>query len=168
MLATASLAFRSAGPELLANMVTALRTYPQKPFGNPAHATGKTERALSFEATDNSLTLYGPQHVQALISGRGPTGSNAAASEPRLHEALAQWAEAKGLALKRGQTYEDVGRALAYRIHREGTALYRAGGGSGILQSVLTQQFLDTLLAQVAAGEQVAISTALTNAIQAK
>ena len=166
MLATASLAFRAAGPELLASMVTALRTYPQKPGGRPAHASGKTERALSFEATDESLTLYGPQHVQALISGRGPTSSGAPAGEPRLHEALAQWAEAKGLVLKRGQTYEDVGRALAYRIHREGTALFRAGGNSGILQSVLTRQFLDLLLARIAAGNQVAIASALTSAIQ--
>jgi antitoxin (DNA-binding transcriptional repressor) of toxin-antitoxin stability system len=33
---------------------------------------------------------------------------------------------------------------------------------------VLTQQYLDTLLARVAAGEQVAITTALTHAIQGK
>jgi hypothetical protein len=168
MLATASLAFRQAGPELMANMVQALRTYPQKPFGNPAHASGKTERALRFEATDDSLTLYGPQHVQALISGRKPTSSNAAANEPRLHEILAQWAQDKGLVLRKGQTYADVGRALAYRIHAEGTALYRAGGNSGILQSVLTRQFIDKLLGRIAAGEMVAITSALTNAIQEK
>jgi hypothetical protein len=166
MLTTASIAFRQAGPELLANMVQALRTYPQKPSGNPAHATGRTERALTTESGDDFLELRGPQHVQALISGRKPTSAGAPASDPRLYEALAQWAEAKGLVLKRGQTYEDVGRALAYRIHKEGTALYRAGGNSGILQSVLTQQFLDKLLARIAAGDMVAISTALTNAIQ--
>jgi hypothetical protein len=167
MLAAASLAFRAAGPELMANMIHALRTFPQAPYGRPAHATGRTEQALSFEAADDSLTLLGPQHVQALITGRGPTTSSTA-SDPRLHEALAQWAEAKGLTLREGQTYDEVGYALAKRIHLQGTALYRAGGHSGILQSVLTQQFLDTLLAKIAAGEQVAISTALTNAIQGK
>lgn len=168
MLAAASLAFRAAGPELLGNMVTALRTYPQKPFGRPAHASGKTEAALSFEATDDSLTLYGPQHVQALISGRGPTGAGASAGEPRLYEVLAQWAEAKGLVLRKNQTYAQVGRALAARIHAQGTALYRAGGGSGLIASVLSRQFLDTLLARIAAGEQVAITTALQHAIQGK
>jgi hypothetical protein len=167
MLATASLAFRTAGPELLANTITALRTYPQKPYGRPAHASGKTERALSIESGDDFLELLGPDYIQTLITGRGPT-TGSASGEQRLYEVLAQWAEVKGLALRKGQTYEDVGRALAYRIHREGTALYRAGGHSEILQSVLTQQFLDRLLAQVAAGEQVAISTALTNAIQSK
>jgi hypothetical protein len=168
MLATASLAFRTAGPELLANTITALRTYPQKPYGRPAHASGKTERALSIESGDDFLELLGPDYIQTFISGRGPASGSAPAGEPRLYEVLAQWAEVKGLALRKGQTYEDVGRALAYRIHREGTALYRAGGHSEILQSVLTQQFLDRLLAQVAAGEQVTISTALTNAIQSK
>ncbi len=168
MLITASLAFRSAGPELLASMVQALRTYPQKPFGRPAHASGKTERALSFEAADDYLELLGPEHVQALISGRGPTGSSAAAGEPRLYEVLAQWAQDKGLGLREGQTYEQLGRALAYRIHKEGTALYRAGGGSGLLQSVLTQDFLENLKARIAAGELVAISSALTHAIQGK
>jgi hypothetical protein len=79
---------------------------------------------------------------------------------------LAQWAEAKGLALRPGQTYQEVGRALARRIHARGTALFRSGQPSGIFQSVLTQQFLDTLKARIAAGDMVAISTALTNAIQ--
>jgi hypothetical protein len=168
MLVSASLAFRAAGPELIANMAQALREYPQKPFGRPAHASGRTERALNFNAGDDFLELLGPEHVQALISGRGPTSSSAAASDPRLYEVLAQWAQDKGLVLREGQTYEEVGRALAYRIHKEGTALFRAGGGSGILQSVLTQNFLDKLLAQIAAGDMVAISTALTNAIQGK
>jgi hypothetical protein len=167
MLATASLAFRAAGPELLANTITALRTYPQKPYGRPAHASGKTERALSIESGDDFLELLGPAYIQTLITGRGPT-TGSGSGEQRLYEVLAQWAQVKGLALRKGQTYEDVGRALAYRIHREGTALYRAGGHSEILQSVLTQQFLDRLLAQVAAGEQVAIATALTHAIQGK
>lgn len=166
MLTSASLAFRAAGPELLGNAVQALRTFPQRPSGRPAHASGKTERALSFNAGDDFLELLGPAHAEALISGRKPTSSGAAAGDPRLHEVLAQWAQAKGLTLRKGQTYADVGRALAYRIHREGTALYRAGGQSGIFQSVLTRQFLDKLLAQVAAGEMVAITSALSNALQ--
>lgn len=166
MLVSASLAFRIAGPELLANTVQALRTFPQKPYGNPAHASGRTERALSFNAGDDFLELLGPEHAQALISGRRPTSSGATANEPRLREILAQWAKDKGLVLKRGQTYEQLGYVLARRIHREGTGLYRAGGESGIFQAVLTRQFLDKLLAQVAAGEMVAISSALTSAIQ--
>ena len=166
MLAAASLAFRTAGPELLAAAVQALRTYPQQPSGRPAYATGRTAAALSFHAGDDFLELLGPAHAQTLITGRGPTSPGASAGEPRLHEALAEWAEAKGLALRPGQTYAEVGRALARRIHASGTALHRLGQPSGIFQSVLTQQFLSTLLARIAAGEMVAISSALTNAIQ--
>lgn len=166
MLATASLAFRQTGPELLAAAVDTLRTYPQQPSGRPAYATGRTAKALSFEAGDDFLELRGPQHAQALITGRRPTSAGATAGEPRLYEALAQWAQAKGLTLKRGETYEDVGRALARRIHASGTALYRLGQPSGIFQSILTQQFLDLLLARIAAGEMVAITSALMGAIQ--
>jgi len=166
MLVSASLAFRAAGPELLGNAVQALRTFPQQPSGRPAHASGKTERALSINSGDDFLELLGPAHAEALISGRKPTSSGAVAGDPRLHEVLAQWAQAKGLVLRKGQTYADVGRALAYRIHREGTALYRAGGNSGIFNSVLTRAFLDKLLAQVAAGEMTAITSALSNALQ--
>jgi len=168
MLASASLAFRQAGPELLASAVQALRTYPQQPNGRPAYATGRTAAALSFEAGDDFLELLGPAHAQALITGRSPTSSGAAAGEPRLHEALAQWAEAKGLTLRPGQTYQEVGRALARRIHAQGTALFRSGQPSGIFQSVLTRQFLDTLTARIAAGEMVAITSALSGAIQGK
>jgi len=168
MLASASLAFRTAGPELLAAAVQALRTYPQQPSGRPAYATGRTAAALSFEAGDDFLELLGPQHAQTLITGRGPTSSGATAGEPRLHEALAQWAQAKGLALRPGQTYQELGRVLARRIHASGTALHRLGQPSGIFQSVLTQQFLSTLLARIAAGEMVAITSALTGAIQGK
>lgn len=169
MLASASLAFRQAGPELLAAAVQALRTYPQQPSGRPAYATGRTAAALSFEAGDDFLELRGPAHAQTLITGRGPTSAGAPAGEPRLAEALAQWAAAKpGFALRPGQTYQEVGRALARRIHARGTALYRSGQPSGIFQSVLTQQFLDLLKARIAAGEMVAITSALTSAIQSK
>lgn len=168
MLVSASLAFRAAGPDLLANAVQALRTYPQRPSGRPAHASGKTERALSINSGDDFLELLGPEHAEALISGRRPTSSGATAGDPRLHEVLAQWAQDKGLVLRKGQTYADIGRALAYRIHREGTALYRAGGESSIFNSVLTRQFLDKLLAEVAAGEMVAITSALTGVLQGR
>ena len=168
MLASASLAFRQTGPELLAAAVQALRTYPQQPSGRPAYATGRTASQLSFAAGDDFLELLGPAHAQTLITGRGPTGAGASPGEPRLYEALAQWAQAKGLSLKRGQTYEDVGRALARRIHARGTLLYHLGQPSGIFQSILTQQFLDLLLARIAAGEMVAITSALRGAIQGK
>ena len=167
MLASASLAFRLAGPELIAAAVVALRQYPQSPSGRPAHASGRTEAALAFVADNEGLTLTGPAHVQTLITGRGPTKGGNSGGE-KLSVILARWAEDKGLTLKRGQTYEQVGKTLAYFIHKEGTALFKTHQPSGIIQSILTKDWLTTLQARIAAGEMVAISTALTHAIQGK
>jgi len=167
MLATASLAFRQAGPEAVGALVQALRQYPQQPYGRPAHASGRTEQALAFEATDSSLTVTGPQHVQALITGRRPT-TGAGTGTEKLKDILAQWAEDKGLVLKKGETYKQIGYLIARRIHAEGTALFRLGTPSGLIQSVLTKEWLTVLQARIAAGEQVAIATALTHAIQGK
>lgn len=167
MLASASLAFRQAGPEAIAALVQALRQYPQPPYGRPAHASGRTEQALAFAATDQGLDVTGPAHVQALITGRRPTTGGNTGGE-KLSAVLAQWAQDKGLPLKRGQTYAGLGYVIARRIHQQGTALFRSGQPSGILQSVLTQDWLATLTARIAAGEMVAVSSALTHAIQSK
>lgn len=165
MLASASLAFRQAGPEAIAALVQALREYPQPPYNRPAHASGRTEQQLASQATDEGLTLTGPPHVQALITGRRPTtGGNQGG--PKLSEVLAQWAQDKGFPLGRGQSYKTIGFLIARRIHQQGTALYRSGQPSGILQSVLTKDWLTTLTARIAAGEQVAIASALRFAIQ--
>lgn len=167
MLASASLAFRQAIPEAIAALVTAMRQYPQQPFGRPAHTTGATEASFAGLATDEELQITGAAHMQALISGRRPTTTGTSSGE-RLSVILARWAENKGLVLKRGQTYKGLGYVIARRIHAEGTALYRTGQPSGIIQSVLTQDWLTLLTARIAAGEQVAIASALTNAIQGK
>ena len=161
MLGSARLAFRLSGQELLEASIEALRTYPQRPYGRPAHASGKTERALRTEETDTSLTLLGPAHVQTLITGRGPTSQNPEAAEEPLHEILAQWAQDKGLVLREGQDYEELGRRLAYKIHREGTALYRERGPSLIFQSVLSPERLQRLKSRIAAGEAIAVATEL-------
>ena len=167
MLGSASLAFRQAIPEAIAALVQAMRQYPQQPLGRPAHTTGATERSFVGAADDQGLTITGAAHTQALISGRRPTTSSTSSGQ-KLSEILALWAENKGLVLKRGQTYKGLGYVIARRIHAEGTALYRAGGNGGIIQSVLTKEWLTTLTARIAAGEMVAISTALTHAIQGK
>lgn len=167
MLASASLAFRQAGPEAVAALIKALRQYPQPPYGRPAHASGRTEQQLASQVVEDGLTVTGPAHLQALITGRKPTGSGAAGPTP-LRVILAQWAQKKGLPLRRGQTYEELGKLIARRIHKEGTALYRTGQPSGILQSALTQDWLTTLFARIAAGQQVAVASALQFAIQGR
>ncbi|MBO2010877.1 hypothetical protein [Hymenobacter negativus] len=169
MLTSAKIAFAQAGPELLAATIEALRTHRQPPRGRPAYTTGKTAAALHFEADDDSLTLYGPAHLQTLLTGRGPTTAAGAGGEPKLSEILAQWAEDKGLQFDDPRmTFQQFGFLAARKMHEQGSALYRTGEPSGLLDKVLTEDYLDTLLARIAAGEMTAITTALTHVLQGK
>jgi hypothetical protein len=165
MLTSARLAFAKAGPELIAATINALRTRRQPPRGRPAHTTGATERQLRFEADDDGLTLFGPQHLQTLITGRGPTkGGNTGG--PKLSEILAQWAEDKGIQLTGGITYKQFGFLAARKMHSWGSELYHTGQPSGLLDQVLSPEYLETLKARIAAGEMVAITTTLRSVLQ--
>ncbi|GAA4362111.1 hypothetical protein GCM10023185_29720 [Hymenobacter saemangeumensis] len=161
MLASARVAFAQAGPELLEACINALRTHPQPPRGRPAHTTGNTERQLRFEEDDSSLTMFGPSHLQTLITGRGPTKSSTAGDTP-LREILAQWAEDKGIQLNDpNMTYKQFGFLAARKMHEWGSELYAMGQPSGLLDQVLSPEFLNTLKARIAAGEMVAITSTL-------
>lgn len=165
MLASANLAFAQAGPELIAGVIKALKEHPQPPRNRPANTTGRTARQLAETHGPDFVEVTGPQHLQTLITGRGPTTSGTA-GEPKLSEILAQWAKDKGLTFDDpNMTFEQFGFLAARKIHREGTELYRAGRNSGLLDKVLTQAYLDTLLARIAAGEMTAITTALSNVL---
>ncbi|WP_324671048.1 hypothetical protein [Hymenobacter sp. GOD-10R] len=161
MLASARIAFLQSAPELVAAAIDALKNRPQPPHGAPAYASGKTARAIHAEATDTSLTLYGPQHIQALITGRKPTSPDAEAGNPNLAAILAQWAKDKGIQLADEDEYKSFGFALAKKIHAEGTALFRHKQPSGLFSDVLSAQRLDVLKARIAAGEVTAITTEL-------
>lgn len=166
MLASARIAFAQAGPELMNAVINALRTHPQPPRGRPAFTTGRTAAAITFEADDEGVSVYGPAHLQTLITGRGPSGGGSA-GDPKLSELLAQWAEDKGIQLTGGITYKTFGFLAARKMHREGSELYRTGQPSGLLDQVLSDDYLATLTARIAAGEMVAITTALQAVLQA-
>jgi hypothetical protein len=150
MLASANIAFAQAGPELVASIIKALREHPQPPRNRPAMTTGRTARLIGETHGPDFVEVTGPQHIQTLITGRGPTKSGSA-GEPKLSEILAQWAKDKGLTFDDpNMTFEQFGFLAARKIHREGTELYRTGQASGLLDKVLTQAYLDTLLARIA------------------
>jgi len=167
MLSSAKLAFAQAGPELVQATIEALRRHPQPPLGRPAQASGRTAQAIRYEADDESLTVYGPAHVQTLITGRGPTRGGGKGNGQPLREILAQWAQDKGLQLSGGMTYKQFGFLAARRIHQQGTALYQTGQPSRLFADILTPQRLDLLKARIAAGELVAIASELRNALAA-
>ena len=161
MLASAKVTFAQAGPELVGLVIEALKSHPQPPYGRPAYASGRTAQALRSEATDDELTVLGPAHLQTLLTGRGPTTGSGTSSGDPLHTILEQWAQDKGIILSGGMTYRQFGFAAARKIHNEGTALYRLQQPSGLLDKVLTPQYLATLKARIAAVEMVALATEL-------
>lgn len=166
MLVSTRFVFAQAGPELLAATINALRTHPQPPRGRPAHTTGRTEAALRYENDDEGVALFGPSHIQAQITGRGPTTGGGGGPGQRLSDVLAQWAQDKGIQLSAGMSYKSFGFLAARKMHKLGSELYRLGQPSGLLDQVLSREYIETLKARIAAGEMVAITTALRHALQ--
>jgi hypothetical protein len=165
MLANAAIVFAQAGPELLNAAIKALKEHPQPPRGRAAYTTGRTAAQLAEAHGDDFVELIGPQHLQTLITGRGPTKSANSGGE-RLRDVLAQWARDKGLQFDDPKmTYEQFGFLAARKMHESGSELYRSGQPSGLLDKVLSPDYLDTLKARIAAGEMVAITTALTQVL---
>lgn len=165
MLASARIAFAQAGPELLALTIQALKQHPQPPYNRPAFTTGRTAAQLRETHGDDFLELTGPAHLRTLLTGRGPTTGSGGTGE-KLSDILAQWAEDKGIQLTGGLSYKSFGFLAARKIHAQGNALFRSGQPSGLLDKVLTPDYLDTLKARIAAGEMVAITTALNLALR--
>lgn len=168
MLASAAVAFAQAGPELQALAIEALKQHPQPPRGRPAYTTGRTAAEIVEQHGDDFVELTGPAHLQALITGRGPTqgGGGGGGSGQKLSEILAQWAEDKGIQLTGGLSYKSFGFLAARKMHAEGNELFRSGQDSGLFDKILSPDYLDLLQARIAAGEMVAITSALTGAIQ--
>ncbi|WP_400190677.1 hypothetical protein [Hymenobacter sp. B81] len=167
MLASAKLAFAQSAPELVAACIEQLRRHPQPPYNRPAEASGRTAQQIREEHGDDFLQVLGPAHAQALITGRRPTGTGAAAGAEPLRVILAQWAQDKGIQLSPGMSYKSFGFLAARKIHQQGTALYRLQTPSAIFSDVLTPQRLATLKSRIAAGEMVAIASELRHALTA-
>jgi hypothetical protein len=166
MLTSAAITFAQAGPDLVASVIKALKEHPQPPRNRPANTTGRTASQIAETHGPDFVEVTGPQHIQARITGRGPTTTRNA-GEPRLSEILAQWAKDKGLTFDDpNMTFEQFGFLAARKMHEEGDELYRTGQPSGLLDKILTQDYLNTLMAQIAAGEMVAITSALSNALK--
>ncbi|TGD82865.1 hypothetical protein [Hymenobacter wooponensis] len=167
MLASAEATFAKSMPELVELTIEALKSHPQPPYGKPAYASGRTAQQIREEHGDDFGQVLGPAHMQTLLTGRGPTRGGGSAGGDPLHTILEQWAQDKGLQLRDGMTFKQFGYAAAYNIHKQGTALYRLKQPSGLLDKVLTTDFLNTLKARIAAGEMVAIATELRTVLAA-
>ncbi|MGZ3764361.1 MAG: hypothetical protein ACXVB0_06105 [Mucilaginibacter sp.] len=61
------------------------------------YATGQTAQDITIEGDSEKMQLQLPAYMQALESGRAPTGKNALPGNPPMIERIKQWCQAKGI-----------------------------------------------------------------------
>ena len=61
------------------------------------YATGQTAQQITIEGDANSYQLNLPAYIQALETGRSPTGKNAIPGNPPMIDRIKQWCQAKGI-----------------------------------------------------------------------
>lgn len=104
--------------------------------------TGKTADSIRIETGQRYGRIFGARYIDVLETGRPPT-KNGKAGSPTLREVILQWIRDKGIKPD-GISEESLAFLIARKIHREGTQLYRRGGMSGVISSVITEQALKT------------------------
>ncbi len=125
-------------------------------------ASGRTAKRI-YSVVDNvSGILYGPDYIEALEDGRGPTKTTTA-SKPTLREAIEEWLQFAGISPKAGQTKRDLAYAIAASIHAKGTKLFQNGGMSGVLSQTITERSFDSLLDDLAEINTILVATEVVN-----
>ncbi len=64
---------------------------------NGKYATGQTAQQITIEGDGDSYQLNLPAYMQALETGRAPTGKNAVPGNPPMIDRIKQWCQAKGI-----------------------------------------------------------------------
>lgn len=113
-------------------------------------ASGRTLRSITYDVNDNVGTLYGRFPFGTLETGRGPTKQKSK-TPIRLNEIIYQWVLDKGIYIKpmpykrkpserwqpkynsaEERALVSFSNAVARKIHKEGTKLYRDRGRADI------------------------------------
>lgn len=88
------------------------------------NATGSTSSEIGFESDDTRLIVYGPAHVFALETGRGPRKS---ATNTNLWERILIWMRARGIGTGLGvKEITNLAKFITFRINQRGTRLYNS------------------------------------------
>ncbi len=118
---------------------------------NIPNATGETSASLEVQVQDKNNNLFtgvsgkilADKHFFVLETGRRP------GKMPPI-ESIKKWVEAKGFSFpivtsagNKIKTAEGLSWAIAIKISKEGSKLFRQGGHSGVISNVLTDSRLD-------------------------
>jgi hypothetical protein len=119
-----------------------------------------------LQADNEGLLIDGASYVFTVEEGRGPTKDTSGNGD--LYRNILTWLVAKGIQPTKGSTREQQAFAITNKIHKEGTQLFRRGGNSGVLSSVLNDELIARITERVADEFQAEVLTAVANAIQNK
>jgi hypothetical protein len=117
------------------------------------YATGQTAQQIIIEGDANNYQLNLPAYIQALETGRSPTGKNAIPGSPPMIDQLKQWCEAKGISDK-------AAWAIKKSIDKKG---YR--GTPGIISEPLSDANINLRLNQAADPMADALVQQIVNSI---
>jgi hypothetical protein len=130
------------------------------------NATGNLSRSLLFHADNDGLQVSAASYVFTVEEGRGPKKSGESLDD--LKKQIEKWLNAKGIPVWKGYTRKWQAFVIAKKIDKEGTALFRRGGNSGVLSSVLNEELIDRITRRVSDEYQAEVLSAIANAIQSK
>ena len=131
--------FQSEGSEI----VEALKESLDR---NGVNASGRLRASIEAEATEDRLIVSAAGYALSAEDGRGPSkkGSNPGI----LKNQIENWLEAKGIPVWSGFTRKSQAYVIARKIHKSGTKLFREGGNSGVLSSVINDRLIDEISAR--------------------
>lgn len=97
-------------------------------------ASGETYRRITTQVSGNSGAVYAPSYLYTLAIGRGP------GKVPRnFAQIIMDWAQHKGIQFSDRKQFLRWANAVAWKIRREGTQLYRRHGEIDIFQTPIRE-----------------------------
>lgn len=110
------------------------------------NASGDTRRTFEVKMEQNRGLLLGPEHLDALEQGRGP--SNKTGPGRPLIERIKQWISDKSI-VPTDITIDSLAFLITRKIHREGTKRHRDNKRTGIRDKVLAPKRIELFLKEM-------------------
>ncbi len=122
-------------------------------------ATGKTGAAIHVKRIKRGWSLLGPEHIQALESGRGPTKGGRGPG-PTLQQAVLKWIKAKNITSELSDV--SLSWAISKSLHAKGDKLHQQRRRSGVLSEVINKERLARFVGLFSAQEAIRLSSEIT------
>ncbi len=127
-------------------------------------ASGETYKKFRLEVRPNGFTIFGAGYLGALIEGRGPTKGGGTPGGQSLVDRIMAWIEVKGVTADIPP--KSLAWAIATKIHKEGTLLFREGRNTRILQDVINQNRINAFAGAFARDAAVQLSSDLIKTLK--